>query len=107
MLLLMRGDLIALVSGVILVGLLTVEYRLKVRALERRGKPKWHAFFGMPALLEILLNRTTKDRQKLHSPPTGKPRPGAQNSAESDRPIPVVPKEGPKPKRRLQDGQSS
>ena len=90
-----RGNVIAVVAGVVLISLIVIEYRLKARALERRGKPRWHALFGLPAILEIFLDKTAQRARENVSAETS----GSQNAEaskehrddEEDGPVPIEP----------------
>ena len=89
-----RGDLIALLGGLLCVSLLVVEFKLKSNALARRGKPRWHAIFGFPAILEILLSKGIR-RHSESGRQTDLPESQVSQSAPSgpeDRPLEVEPK---------------
>ena len=80
----LRGNLLAAIGGVVFVVLVIAEYRLKARALERRGKPRRHALFGFPALLEIMINKPKRRFRRVDNSHLTSRGPGSSERVETN-----------------------
>ena len=86
----LRDILLTIAAITAFVGLAIWQYRVVSRALERRGKPKWHAFFGVASLLEIGLNRP-RDVSYRSTQAHASPARLRQETEDSEKPLAVTP----------------